>query len=1439
MKRTYKKTLALTLVLILLIQLCPIPIARAASTDYWNINDIPYANKFVELYEIGGYIALDDKGDLWQWTNGLPQKISINAKFKQLSADKENGSYWVALDTNGNVWGCGTQTRGQLGTGLDLRTVETINDYVVSTPVQITSGTKFTKVVATHSNVLALDDKGNIWGWGQNNSGTLISEGKGDYLFNDEYYISLPKQLTSNRKYKDIDSNGNTAGAIDENNNLYMWGSNQKCQLAASSDTYKYVIEETIWQVKGSYNPVQVKSGRKFSKVSIGSWGVAALDTDGLYWRWGLVTEIGMSQSSASNLEGYDSSAEALYEPYNDGTTKYVDVYSADSHVIYLKIADNQGAASNKIFVIGNNKDYYGNTEDEYGNKFGGLIEQLNGFTIIGPGLALDKNGYMWRWGFEYINSEGERVKAEEPIQITGEKYTVTFKDGNTVLKTETVLAGGTAEAPANPTKTGYTFKGWDKAFTNVTSDLTVNATWEANVYNVTLETNGGAIASGSELTSYTYGIGATLPTNVTKTGYTFGGWYANEDLSGNQVTQISTTTTGDKTYYAKWTANANTAYKVEYYYQQDDGLYSQTATTSTNKIGTTASTIQASQNDKTPTSVEGKTYVFDSTNLNNVLTATIAEDGTTVLKIYFKQQYTVTYKPGTKGAFTEQIKTGNDYNSDTPAFEGAPIGEAGYTFAGWSPKVANKVTKNSEYTALWTANANIAYKVEHYKQNIETNTYDKIENDTENLTGRTGDTVNAIAKIYEGYTENKTHENRIARGKITGDGKLVLRLYYDVNKYTVKFKNGETVLKTEEVKHGGTATAPENPTKTGHTFKGWDKTFNNITSDLEVNATWDVNVYNIELETNGGKIASGAELTSYTYGIGATLPTDVTKIGYVFDGWYNNSDLTGEKIANIGTQATGDRTYYAKWIAATNTSYTVEHYKQNLETNTYDKVESDTENLTGTTGATVNATAKTYEGYTQNLTHGDRIVTGEIKADGSLVLKLYYDVNEYTVTFISDGETINTQKVKHGGTAQAPSISKQGYTLSWDKEFSNITSDLTVNAKWTAATNTVYKVEHYKENLETNTYDKVESDTENLTGTTGATVNATAKTYEGYTENLDHDDTIATGEIKADGSLVLKLYYDVNEYTVIFKDGDTILKTEKVKHGGTATQPILTKEGYTLSWSQSFTNVKSDLTITAIWTAGTGTAYTVEHYKQNAKLNGYELVTEDVKHLTGTTGATATVIGKTYEGFTENLTHPNRIASGEIKPDGSLVLRLYYDRNSYKVNLDTNGGSIKPEEEIKDYTYGIEEKLPIPEKEGYIFDGWYDNSKFAGEKVETITNVTGDKEYYAKWKISEYTVIFVNDGKTVKTETVTYGGKATAPVLTRTGYILSWNKDFSNVKSDLTVTAIWTEDKDEDTTIGGKLPQTGETYIIAGTISILISIAAFLYLKYRKVDSM
>jgi len=150
----------------------------------------------------------------------------------------------------------------------------------------------------------------------------------------------------------------------------------------------------------------------------------------------------------------------------------------------------------------------------------------------------------------------------------TENKYTVTFDSnggGTPVPASKSVTYGGTYGELAAVEKPGYKFLGWYTAasggtqvdastIVSITADQTLYAQWseKAEVYTITYHLNGGA---GTENGSYTVEAAVTLPTDVVKTGYTFNGWYENSAFSGSKVTTIPAGSTGNKTFWAKWTA--------------------------------------------------------------------------------------------------------------------------------------------------------------------------------------------------------------------------------------------------------------------------------------------------------------------------------------------------------------------------------------------------------------------------------------------------------------------------------------------------------------------------------------------------------------------------------------------------------------------------------------------------------------------------------------------------------------------------------------------------------------------------------------------------------------------------------------------------------------------------------------------------------------------
>ena len=146
-------------------------------------------------------------------------------------------------------------------------------------------------------------------------------------------------------------------------------------------------------------------------------------------------------------------------------------------------------------------------------------------------------------------------------------KVTVDFDTkGSGPIPQQKVLRGQKAQDPGVPVQVGFAFDGWYVSgnpnpkwdFSNcVTDNLNLEAHWN-KVYQVTLQTNGGTIAAGREIKSYTEGTTLTLPGggDITRGGYTFAGWYEDSGFSGSPVTEISSTDTGDKTLYAKWSGN-------------------------------------------------------------------------------------------------------------------------------------------------------------------------------------------------------------------------------------------------------------------------------------------------------------------------------------------------------------------------------------------------------------------------------------------------------------------------------------------------------------------------------------------------------------------------------------------------------------------------------------------------------------------------------------------------------------------------------------------------------------------------------------------------------------------------------------------------------------------------------------------------------------------
>ncbi len=334
----------------------------------------------------------------------------------------------------------------------------------------------------------------------------------------------------------------------------------------------------------------------------------------------------------------------------------------------------------------------------------------------------------------------------------------------------------------------------------------------------------------------------------------------------------------------------------------------------------------------------------------------------------------------------------------------------------------------------------------------------------------------------------------------------------------------------------------------------------------------------------------------------------------------------------------------------------------------------------------------------------------------------------------------------------------------------------------------------------------------------------------------------------------------DLAAYQKDHSKNDGLLYTTTVRRGTTlptADAPAATREGYTFQyWSregqyQDVTGqtVSGWTNLYAAWTPNTDTPYKVEHYKQ--KLDG-TYVKADTDELTGTTDTRATAVAKSYTGFTVDKTVEGTVESGIIAGDGSLVLKLYYTRNSYIISSDLriNGNTTVKEtgkayswthryggkfEETIDYTdmfaalkaktlevdaanepYSVDIKLCFPGTQDPA------NATPYNETILTYGQTGGgwnpgvkNTAYIWGYATTSYQVIFnTGDGSKVDTQIVKYGELATEPTTELKGYdFLGWFDadgnpfDFNNteITHKTTLTAKWEK----------------KTYIIASDLRI------------------
>ena len=279
--------------------------------------------------------------------------------------------------------------------------------------------------------------------------------------------------------------------------------------------------------------------------------------------------------------------------------------------------------------------------------------------------------------------------------------------------------------------------------------------------------------------------------------------------------------------------------------------------------------------------------------------------------------------------------------------------------------------------------------------------------------------TVDGGEKVYDFkdiYTKNEA---------------LTLYPVWNTNKYTITFDtNGGSEIAPITQDYGTEITAPDNPTRKGYTFKGWDKEIPETmpAENITVKAQWEINQYTITFDTNGG-----SEITPITqdYETAITAPDNPTRKGYTFKGWDKEIPET-MPAENI--------TVKAQWE--------INQYTITFDTNGGSEIAPITQDYGTEITAPDNPTRKgyTFKGW-------DKEIPETMPAE-NITVKAQWEINQYTITFDTNGGSeIAPITQDYGTEINAPdNPTRKGYTFKgWDKEIPETmpAENITITARW------------------------------------------------------------------------------------------------------------------------------------------------------------------------------------------------------------------------------------------------------------------------------------------------------------------------------------------------------------------------------------------------------
>ena len=885
-------------------------------------------------------------------------------------------------------------------------------------------------------------------------------------------------------------------------------------------------------------------------------------------------------------------------------------------------------------------------------------------------------------------------------VSYTVETYVMGLDGQYGAADSKNVAATTGAEITLTPdAREGFTVAGESVLTGTVAADssLVLKVYYSRNQYKLTVD--------GAESMVY-YGAALEIADPEARTGYTFAGWKpaAPATMPANDVTLESQWTENDADYTAYDAAvkaaqakQAESDYAARYTEASRNALAAALAVDVSDKKYT-----QQGEVDAATTAINNAVAGLNKMTYNAIFTV----DGEEYAKVPTKVD--------------DQIVAPKDPSKE------------GYTFAGWRPSVGVMGTADATFEAVFTAAGNTAYTVNTYVMGTD-GTYGEPTSDT--LTGTTGSTATFVPETREGFTVD--NEQSVLSGEIAADGSLVLKVFYSRNQYTL---TAEGVAYTF---YYGAAVSVADPVKAHYTFAGWDPALPETmpAHDVTVAAKWteddaDYTAYNAAVaaaqekqgEENYGKkytaetraalaealandvsgkkyseqglvdaattaindaiaaldlmtynatfYVDGAEYRVVPTKVGAQIvaPEAPSKTGYVFTGW----------DPAVGVMGTEDVSFNAQFSAG-EVSYKVETYVMGLD-GQYGAAETKT--VPATTGAAVSVEPEAREGFT---VADNSVLSGVVAADSSLVLKVYYSRNQYKLSV--DGVESD---VYYGAALNiAAPAAREGFTFTgWNVEVpANMpASDLTLVSQWSEndADYTAYNaaVAAAKAKQGEENYDKMYT-AETRDALAGAlAIDVAGKKYS--------EQSVVDAATKAINDAVAAL--EVMTYNAIFTVDGAQYEVVPTKVGAQIVAPKdPAKEGYVFKgWDKEVGKMGvEDITFAAQFEEASGIAYTVEVYTMD--VNGNYGAAE-TKTLYGTTGAQVTADTTAAEGFTFDESAAN-VVSGTVAADGSLVLKVYFARNQYKLTVDG------AESEVY---YGAALDIATPAaREGYTFIGW------------------------------------------------------------------------------------------------------------------------------------